>query len=183
MNNNETLIVAGITRSGLSLTMQMLFCGDFPCAGKPPAFECYSIGEIPWPELGGKAVKLVDAQHQLPPAGNYRVIRLHRDITQQARSINKFNAAFGLPAIPVSQLMGSIRRDYEIIDQWAEEYPVLELSFEHLILSPLTEARAIESFVCRSLNVPAMSACVIAREVECHPELLELKLLEAREAK
>lgn len=40
------IIVTGIARSGLSLTMQMLHAGGIPCAGEPPAFEPYPLGQI-----------------------------------------------------------------------------------------------------------------------------------------
>lgn len=70
------LIVAGITRSGLSLTMQMLHAGGYPCEGEPPDFEPHPVGEMPWERCERRAVKLVDAHHQFPPAGSYDVIRL-----------------------------------------------------------------------------------------------------------
>ena len=57
------IIVAGLTRSGLSVTMQMLWAGGYPCLGRWPAFEQYAVGRVPWHLLPDRvAVKLVDAQ-------------------------------------------------------------------------------------------------------------------------
>ena len=84
------LIVPGIARSGLTVTMQMLNAGGYPCVGEYPAFEKYNIGDIPWEECVGKAVKVVDTHIQFPPEGRYKVIFLTRDIKQQVKSQCKF---------------------------------------------------------------------------------------------
>lgn len=89
------LIVAGITRSGLTVTMQMLHAGGYPCMGEYPAFECFDIGKIPWRECEGFAVKAVDAQLQNPPDSACKVIRLRRNLVEQCKSINKWNNLFG----------------------------------------------------------------------------------------
>lgn len=175
----STTIIAGIARSGLSLTMQMLHAGGFPCLGGPPAFEDFPVGCTPWEECDGKAVKLVDSHLHFPPAGSYRVIRLHRDLIQQARSTNKWvGAVSGIQALPVSRLIGSIRRDYVTIDEWAAKHITLHLPFEDLVGKPREAAKTIAHFVQTTLNVDAMAACVIPRGPECHAELLEVALCE-----
>ena len=85
-----TIIVGGVTRSGMTVTMQMLHMGGFPCFGNPPAFETYMIEKIPWGECEGRAVKLIDMHRHFPPNGDYRVILLKRSLREQAKSINKF---------------------------------------------------------------------------------------------
>lgn len=57
MNTKETVIVAGITRSGLTATMQMLAGGGFPCLGEYPGFEPYGVGQVPWQRCEGLAVQ------------------------------------------------------------------------------------------------------------------------------
>ena len=93
---NKTIIVAGITRSGLTLMMQILHKGGYPCFGNWPAFEGYNFGLIPWTLAKRRSVKLVDAQKQLPPPGDYHVIRLRRDLKQQTKSIIKLMKALGI---------------------------------------------------------------------------------------
>ncbi len=172
------LIVAGITRSGLSLTMQMLYAGGYPCEGEPPAFEEHVMGDIPWEKCKDRAVKLVDAHLDLPPDGPYDVLRLRRNPQEQARSYIKFSAAFGVPAVPISKLVGSMRRDYVAIDKWASQHRTLMLEFEDLITDPGGSALMLREWTGRPLRVDRMAACVVKRRPECYPGLLELSLIE-----
>jgi len=172
----HTIIVAGLVRSGLTVTMQMLNAGGYKCAGEYPAFEPYPTGDIPWLKCGGKAVKLVDSHLHFPPSGDYRIIRLNRDLTEQAKSFNKFMNAFGISNLSISKLIDSFKRDYEIIDKWAKQYPVLSLSFEEIIKDSKKEAKKISSFVGISMDIKKMSQCVINRDSDCHEELLELQM-------
>lgn len=82
------ILVVGLTRSGLSLTMQMLHAGGHSCFGGPPAFDGYDLGKIPWRSVGMMAVKVVETHLQFPPRdfGPFRVIRLGRDFREQAKS-------------------------------------------------------------------------------------------------
>lgn len=173
------IIVAGITRSGLSLTMQMLHAGGFPCVGEPPAFEEYGIGQIPWKDCHDRAVKLVDAQLQFPPQMPCKVIRLRRNLKQQAKSFNKFNKCFGLPSAPISKLIKSFRRDYYKIDTWAKKQSgLMTIEFETIIKYPGYIAMRISKFSGRDLNIGAMASCVVDRSPDCYPTMLELDLLE-----
>lgn len=172
------IIVAGITRSGLSLTMQMLAAGGYPCAGTFPDYEPFPIGQIPWSGIDGMAVKLVDAHRQLPPVGpKYRIIRLNRNKTEQARSINKWMAAFFHLSANVSVLLGSLRRDYETIDAWASEHDTLVLEFESIIKSPRESAERIVEWLGCPLDIDEMVKAVKPRGVECYQGLLELELI------
>ncbi|KKN38356.1 hypothetical protein LCGC14_0754310 [marine sediment metagenome] len=173
------LIVAGIARSGLSLTMQILHAGGYPCEGEPPAFEPH-LGGIPWERCGDRAVKHVDTQLNLPPGGPYDVIRLRRNLQQQARSFTKWAAAlFRGRAIPISRIIASFRRDYAVIDDWAVNHRLLVLDFENLITDPKGSAFAIRNWTGKDLDVDRMAACVVKRSPNCYPGLLELSLIEA----
>jgi hypothetical protein len=172
------IVVAGITRSGLSLTMQMLHAGGYPCAGEFPAFECFDIGQIPWGDLQGKAVKAVDTQLQNPPSGPCSVIRLRRNLVEQCKSINKWNNAFGIPSADEKRIHASLVRDYRTIDAWAADKNCLTLDFEQLIQHPRTAAQRIAEFVKDvQLDVDAMGSAVIKRTTACFDGLLELQLL------
>lgn len=183
-----TVLVCGIARSGLSLTMQMLQAGGYPCLGEPPAFEEYGVGQIPWPKCAGRAVKVVDTQLQFPPAGRYCVLRLRRNFLEQARSFNKWMGALSRMApSPVSRIAASFRADYEAIDAWAaKQSSVLILAFEDLVCQPKTSAQVlagkIAEFDGTQLDVEAMAECVLPRPPTCFPGLLELDLLRRYEA-
>lgn len=175
MTARKTIYVAGIARSGLTATMQMLHAGGYPCAGERPAFEPYDVCRIPWKDCTGMAVKVVDAQIQTPPPGDYKIIRLNRNKTEQAKSTNKFVGAFcGLPPMSLGGLKNGLKKDYVIIDRWAKKYPTLVLNFEDIINHPLVAASAVDKFVGGGLDTSKMARCIINRGPECHPTLLEL---------
>ncbi len=171
-----TVVVAGITRSGLTLAMQMLHAGGFPCEGMYPAFEEHPIGSVPWGECSGKAVKLVDAHLQLPPAGDYKVVRLARSLKQQAKSVNKFGGICGMPPMPVPALIESLKRDYAVIDKWARRYPVLRMTFESLITDSATAAGKLASFIGAPMDTQAMAKTVVERGTGCYPTMLEIEM-------
>jgi hypothetical protein len=159
--------------------MQMLCAGGYPCVGDPPAFEAHGVGQVPWDQCVDRAVKLVDTHLQFPPDGCYDVIRLRRNLMEQARSFNKFNAAFGIPAMPISLLVGSFRRNYLAIDDWAGGgHRLLTLDFENLITDPKGSALVLRDWTGKDLAVDRMTACVVARGPNCYPTLLELSLIE-----
>ena len=176
------MIVAGITRSGLTATMQMLNAGGLVCAGEYPAFEPYSIGEIPWEQCKGKVVKLVDAQLQFPPGNGHKVILLKRDRKQQAKSINKFLGAIAnLPPMPNKPLVKSLDHDYKIIKKWAKKQNVLHLSFEEIITHPEKVVEDISDFLDFAWPLfdikKAAEAIVVGRGTDCYPGLLEFKTI------
>jgi len=172
------IIVAGITRSGLTATMQMLNAGGFPCVGSYPSFEEYEVGETPWGECSGKAVKLVDSQLHIPPDGDYKIIRLHRNQKQQALSFKKFLCAlFGEPVeVDLKAIAKSFDKDYAIIDKWASRHKTLHISFEEIVTRPVPSATRIANFVDIPLDVDKMATCIIKRGPNCHPSLLEFAM-------
>jgi len=182
--SEPTIIIAGITRSGLSLTMQMLDAGGFPVQGEYPSYEPFDIGTIPWDKCHGTSVKMVDTQHQIPPDGRYWVIRLRRNMTEQSRSFNKWiSALFHAKSIPPSKLVESFKRDYAVIDAWAvQQEKLLVLDFENIINKPEYVARVLSEFVVKRLNENAMVQTVMPRSPECYPGLLEIQLIERKSA-
>ncbi len=177
MKNQKTIIVAGIIRSGLTATMQMLDKGGYPCLGKFPGFEEYPIGEVPWRECEGKAVKLIDSHRQLPPKGQYHVIRLARDIDEQVKSHIKFMKLMGLHVRPErdwNALKINIVRDYQIIDEWAsKQVKSIIVNFENFIKDPLTTALFIKSEFDISLDCEAAASAIVDRDPKCLDDFLE----------
>ncbi len=185
-----TIIVAGMTRSGLTLTMSMLQAAGVECAGEYP-FEPYQIGEIPWAQMHGKAVKVVDTQNQIPPKqhGPYHVILLKRDFKEQAKSIEKFIRFFGqnIPAHAKGNvIVKSLEADYKEISSWARKQERCEIvKFEDLIDFPEIKAHSIYSLVSggdmvRQEILEKMAAVVVKRSAKCYPTMLETELIESQ---
>jgi len=163
--------------------MQMLDAGGYPCKGTHPGYEPFGVGSIPWNECEGHAVKVVDAHSQLPPPGYpCRVIRLRRDLKQQAKSIHKWANAFGFgfafSRSANKALIAGLQHDYRLIDKWARDCQTLVLDFERLITEPKRAAERLCEWIDEPLDTAAMAACVIDRAPECHREMLELGIIE-----
>ena len=177
----KTIIVAGITRSGLTLTMQMLYKGGYACFGEYPAFENYEIGDISWNDCKGKAVKLVDTQLQFPPTGEYHVIRLRRNYEQQAKSMCKMISTFmdiKLTSSDRKRMQNSLSSDYAKIDAWMQrQKSFIIIDFEDLILKPREMAEKIKIFTDADLDLDKMVSCVISRSTDCFPTMLESKFI------
>jgi len=176
----KTIVVAGICRSGLSLTMQMLYAGGYPCVGTPPAFEEYPVGTIPWNQVRGKAVKVVDTHIQFPP--DYvecDVLRLYRKPEEQAKSFNKFMGAFGYPPLRLERIIQSYKEDYEKIDDWCRNKRTFHPHFEGLIDGTELLVKEICHWIGDdSLDQKKMIDCVVKRSSRCYPGMLETKLID-----
>lgn len=176
----RTTIIAGLTRSGLTATMQMLNAGGVPCFGTYPAFENYKMGLIPWQEAQGKAVKVVDTHIQFPPTGDYQVIRLRRDLKQQAKSIVKFLRATGTPVqkSQTHRIQKSLPADYRKIDTWmSRQQKSIIIDFEKIIQSPYEVAEFLAEFLEMDLNIEKMSSVIKPRSPKCYDGLLEAEMV------
>ena len=171
------LLISGIVRSGLTVTMQMLNAGGYPCAGEYPAFEPFGLGEIPWEKLKGKAIKFIDPQIQDKPQNDYKIILLSRDLKQQAKSVNKFGSCFGLPKTKKQHIIKGFKEDYKKNNSWAKKHECLNLKFEDIINDPTQTARRIQKFTGKILDIGKMSRIVVKRSTDCYPTMLEIKLI------
>lgn len=179
-----TIIVAGCTRSGMTMTMQMLHAGGVPVQGEFPAFEPFDMGTTPWGQVQGTAVKLVDAHLHFPPPDKrpgYRVILTTRNIVQQSQSMAKFLRAAGFQlSIDLKSLQRSLARDNAKIRQWAEQQEsMLHLPFEDTLKAPDSTARKILDFIGPefSLDTGRAAAVVVKRSPQCYPGMLEQRWL------
>jgi hypothetical protein len=184
IQENETLIVTGVTRSGTSLTMQMLHGGGVPVFGQYPSYEDFDPLGINWGKLHGKAIKLPDIHNWFPPTGNYKVILLKRNCTEQARSMKKFMKAAMMPvnAISINSIEKSIVADMRKIRSWASKQKggLFEIEFENIINDPLETSKKINAFLGGYCNVMAMASQVVPRETKCLKHMLEPQLIKNR---
>jgi hypothetical protein len=177
-----TVLVVGCVRSGLSLTMQMLDAGGFPCVGKYPAYEKYDLKKINWKECRGKAVKVVDTYKQFPPVGySYKIIYLQRDPIQQALSFNKFlREIVGQPELPLQLVQDSFAQSYGLINQWFNRSKGVKgiVKFEDILSKPQIVARRLARIVGQKLDTSAMAKSVVDRSAKCYPGFLEMSLID-----
>lgn len=177
-----TVLVVGCVRSGLSLTMQMLDAGGFPCVGKYPAYEKYDLKKINWKECRGKAVKVVDTYKQFPPVGySYKIIYLQRDALQQALSFNKFlREIVGQPELPLQLVQDSFAQSYSQINQWFNRAKGVKgvVEFEDILSNPGVVARRLARIVGQKLDISAMAKAVVDRNAKCYPGFLEMSLID-----
>lgn len=176
------IIVAGIARSGLTMIMQMLYAGGYPCVGEPPAFEKYNMGNIPWSRYRRQmvAVKAVGGDKDLPPwdFGPFDVIYLKRNLDEQAKSTNKFNKILnGLPPCGIDLFVDSFRREHMKISGFYRDSRVLELTFESVLDDPLAQAEMIiewlEYRTHPEMDAEAMADAVFRRGPLCLKGLME----------
>lgn len=171
----KTVIIAGITRSGMTLTMQMLDRGGYPVFGTYPAYEdVHPYGIVKGNE--GKAIKIVDTHNYFPKTGDYHVILLRRNHEQQAKSIAKFLKHMGMSVNrdDAKALQKSIAPDWNKIYLWAKKQKsYMLLDFEYLIQHKLEAAIDIANFIGSPLNTGSMASVVLNRNAECTDFLYE----------
>lgn len=194
MNSNEIVIVAGLSRCGTSLVMQMLARAGFPIfephIAQYPAFEhpytLQPMTNYKWLfGARGTAIKVLDPHiNKLPDGVPFKVIWLDRDPTHQAASSLKFLNAAGI-SVPISResirnMTRSLRNDRPRALRAIHNLrgKTLMLTFEDLIEKPQATATSIAAFVgIDAAQVPAMSSQVVKRTAECYQGMLELELL------
>lgn len=175
----KTLIVTGCTRSGLTLMMQLLNRGGYPCLGTYPAFEDYELGRIDWSIANGKAIKLVDGHLQFPPKGDYHVIMMRRDLDEQAKSVIKFMKFIGIQIDKSKRniIKVGLKRDLKIIHEWAiRQTGFIEIQFEHQLSNPTGVLKRITDMTGFVFDKDACNV-VVKRDSNCYNGMLELSML------
>lgn len=186
-------VVAGLTRSGTSLMMQILDAAGVPLADGTgyPAYEVEWNLHPTAADLAAcedRAVKLLDlhlvGDAGLPP-GAYQFIWMRRDPTEQARSMLKFMRAMGVqvPRNPPARLVRSIVTDSERALQWIPRRgQTLHVAFEALIDNPEQTIPRVLAWVGvappdRLPDLGRVLRVVRPRPSTCLPTLLELELV------
>lgn len=181
-------IIAGFGRCGSSLVMQMLHAAGYETTGEYPAFEDIRATALPYEnrwleEVEGKALKVIDPHRcQLPIDHDYKIIWLDRKPIEQAKSQMKLFST--LTSIKTTRkdiiaIAKSYKRDKPICLKLLKKLgPVLSMSFENLILSPIISAEKINSFLGDELDYLEMAKVVIGRPVFCMPGMdIEIQLI------
>lgn len=194
-----TILICGSGRCGSTLLMTMLDIAGIPCVGERPDFECLDTVQLAKTDydvferrITGKAVKLIDP-HLLPlrPMPEAHVIWLKRNPVQQARSMMKLAAEFvGRSAIDDSRrgrramtknLRTEAKRVPDLLSRYVQPKTMSAVDFETIIQNPGPFARALCDYVGISQEkASAMARCVVDRETDCLPYMLETSLVMRR---
>lgn len=175
--------IIGQTRSGTSMTAQMVAAAGFSVAGSFPDFE-HEKSPFPPDETGWwrefDAVKIVDPHtgrtlfnEELFPR---RIVVVRRDVQAQAESFNKFMAWSGVRQSPVKQIRRSIKRIRPYYLRRARPSNVLGLYFEDMLADPEFAAEAIVRYLGGG-DIEAAASAVLPRSPDCYPGMLEETLL------
>ena len=164
----ETILICGITRTGTSLTMQMLDMGGLPVIGDYPGYEPnegspFYMDKDYIPANTGKIIKLVDphiAQERGIRFDNCKVIYLSRDKMQQEKSCLKMGAMLfekepDYTPSTVLKMMNCLKRDSKICQEIFRRNPLMLYSFEDILRDPADFLMAIENFLS------IFSACLL----------------------
>ncbi len=180
-DDRDLLLVCGCTRSGMTLTMQMLQAGGYPVHGTFPAYEDFGLGEFP--EADNCAIKIPDPKYWEIPLARCSAIYCKRDRTVQAKSMIRWLQALGVPirggarklATSIGDDDASMRERFH-----GAGVPVLQQEFDRLVMEPRVCAARIQEFVGRPLDIAPMVAALRPRPrgARLNPTLIELELLD-----
>ncbi len=169
----EIVIVSGLPRSGTSMLMQMLQQGGLEVLSdtRREADENNPKGYLEFDpvkklhldsswisDAKGKVLKVIARQLVHLPAGHrYRIIFMHRELNEvlvsQQKMLGKESTATDATLHTVFE-----RQRNEAV-QWADKQPfvdLLELHYAQVIQDPVGTARAISSFLERTVNEEEM---------------------------
>lgn len=190
---HHALVVAGLGRCGSTLAMQMLHAAGVPTAGRwwdfekgePEHYALKGITAADWPELRGRAVKVLASPLtttiERPVDVPIRVVWLTRDHEEQVKSQAKYlvaKAGFApLTAAQRKALEASNRaQEIKLVRIWKDLGAMVTfLPYERLIKDPKNAAVAL--CVCAGLEgqfhiaIPAMCAAVLKSDPTCAPDM------------
>ncbi len=176
-------IVSGLPRSGTSMMMQMLRAGGVApfTDGLRTADEDNPRGyleheqatrlhrEVSWiPEARGKAVKIVaQLLPYLPRGAAYRVVFLHRDLSEVAASQRAMLERLGRAGAALSQedLIRSYAGDLQRVQEWLRgraEIAVLAVNYHDALAEPEPTARRLAEFFGEPFDIGAAASEVSA---------------------
>lgn len=178
------VLVAGLTRCGTSLLMQMLHAGGFPVvhghSGSPGFEHPANLGEGSLSAGARGALKWLDPQQWAPPRAVLSVY-LGRDKAEQAKSMAKFFGALSgedVPPAHVLELETSLREDEpRALKALRARGPVYVTSFETLLSAPGVVLGYIAGVTRHGIDVDAALSVMRPRGPRCLPFLLEERLI------
>ncbi len=181
MDQEVITIVSGLPRSGTSMMMKMLEAGgmrvltdEIRTADEDNPKGYYEFERVKqiehdqaWLEdARGKAVKMVGALlKHLPPAYDYRVIFMRRQIREVLASQRKMLARRGeaTDAISDERMAELFRKHVAQIETWLEAQPniqVLYVDYGQILEKPLDHTRSVNQFLGDHLEADKMAAVV-----------------------
>ena len=176
------VVVSGLPRSGTSMAMRMLAAGGMAIVtdgiraadeDNPNGYfedeRVKALAKNPdktWvAEARGKALKVVSLllQH-LPPTQKYQVVFVHRRLEEVLASQAKMLARRGQPSTASDAEMtrvfeGHLAKVRQLLTT-SPQFELLEVRHEVVIKDPLGEAKRIQQFLGRPLDVEKMAAAV-----------------------
>lgn len=176
------VIVSGLPRSGTSMMMRMLDAGGLPvwtdgvraADDQNPAgyYELERVKELDkgldrsWMREGrGRAVKVISSLLEyLPPANNYQVLFMHRQLDEVLASQRKMLAQRGQAAAEADdQLQASFEAHLRRVKAFLAHQPgvtALDVTYGEVIANAEPAARRIRDFLGVDLAVERMCAAV-----------------------
>ena len=177
------VLVSGLPRSGTSMVMQMLEKGGMPIVtdkirtadeDNPKGYheferikELDKTSEKSWlKNHRGQVIKTISFLLQdLPLDMNYQVIFMRRNIEEVLRSQNKMleRSGAGGTVVPDEKMRQNydfhLKKVYYRLDR-TPNFKVLYLDYPAVVEDPQREARRINAFLGRGLDVEAMAGAV-----------------------
>lgn len=173
-------IVSGLPRSGTSMMMQMLQAGGMEVVtdeirkadedNLKGYFEFEKVKTIrndaSWLDsVEGKAVKIIsDLLFHLPGDRRYKIIFMLRDLREVLASQRKMMRRRGSADETGDEEMAALMESHlDKVDRWLkgkENIQVLYVRHSDIMKNPREQARAVEEFLGRKLNVGKMGAVI-----------------------
>lgn len=174
--DSEIVIVSGLPRSGTSLLMQMLESGglgvlaDNVRVADPDNprgyYELEKVKTIKqdssWlQQARGKAFKMVSLLlYDLPPGERYRIVFMERDMDEILLSQRTMLARLHQEPGDDEDMRRFFALHLEKLRHWLHHQShidVLDVSYNDLVAQPMTEARRINRFLDRNLDMVRMA--------------------------
>lgn len=181
MEQKTITVVSGLPRSGTSMMMKMLEAGgiapltdELREADKDNPKGYYEFERVKqlehdkaWlPDAEGKAVKIISQLlKHLPATYAYKVIFMRRSMEEILASQEKMLIRRGEEAkgIEDEKLAALFRQHLERVQAWLEKQPnfdVIYVSYNRVLEHPRQQARRVDAFLDRELDVLAMAQVV-----------------------
>jgi broad-specificity NMP kinase len=174
-------VVSGLPRSGTSMMMSMLQAGGVAILtdNQRDADEDNLRGYLEYEhvkqldrdatwlsEAEGKAVKIISMLlRHLPPDHNYRIIFMHRDVSEVLASQRKMMERRGEPPdnVPDETMAALYRRHITETREWLKRQPnmkTLHVDYNETINDPRPTVTRVNEFLGGGLNQEAMTRVV-----------------------
>ncbi len=185
IGTEPVIIVAGLPRSGTSMTMKMLQAGGVPVIvdglrvadedNRGGYFEFEPVkrlkSDASWLEqAAGKAVKMVyRLLYDLPADRRYQVIFTHRKMEEVLASQKKMLERQGAKteAADEQRLAALFKMELARVEAWLKRQPnfqVLDVNYNDLVANPRESLLPVKQFLAGQFDIDAAAAVVNASQ-------------------